>query len=335
MKKTTRSLPWIFFLAFIGLLSGVIASVCIFILFSPTSLTGSSFTGVPFDQQDRGSILDVSVVRHIHEQTVDVYTGAKNTRGFYNEGAFVGQGVLLTSDGLLVVHYPKERSRVFSQFEVVDFKGDVYTFEGATYDDVYELLYLDVTGTSFAVSAFIDPTLFTQTLSSWQVVRGEATSVLFDRVDLFYDPLTTYPLYASYPVLHISVPVSLNAPLFNNDGALVGFPGSDGRVVPSMIVEEDLSEALVQSSITQDMYGISGYYTAGHSTLNDKMTFVRGFYVTKSRHDVFFPHDVIVKVNGTPFDPYRFFMDIRRFTGDTFSVVVLRGGEEVEVVFVP
>jgi len=325
-----QNLRWIFFIFFIAILSGVAASLVtvawVAPIFTPTDYYGLT-------HENRGlNRPDSFVVKQTRQKVLNVYDRRKITdKSFYSEKALVGQAVMLSSDGWLVLFYPDYISGVEKNWDILDYQGVSYKVQKSFFDSVAKMVYCKIDGQGFRVVSFLPSDRLNADDSFWALNKGLSTIKLTAGAIDIKKFLTIWQPQFYWQVDSI---VDKGNWLFGQGGELVGVSGEDNKLIPAWVLENQLNSLLSNQTVSYKGLALKGYFVSSLKT-GDIWKEISGFYVTESAAIAGLNNigkgDVLIKINGQDVKPESLAEQILTAPNE-LEIVAYRKGEEVKVV---
>lgn len=301
-------------------------------------------TFFPFDQtQTIGPIravkqnrLDVEPLfeREIGERTVHIFdTRKKIDAQYYAEDGYIGNGVMLTSDGWLALPYDGQSLASLSQWEVVDGQGISHRIEDSLIDDVSGVLYLNIEGAGYRSAS----------LYEWRDLPEDEVFLSYD--ERTFRSLTigvSEPTLAgtSVPMWDLLPPVigesfeSQAGLIFAQNGQFVGFIDDEDQIIPSWMISHQLGNVLSSQNTSYTALPYRGQFIESMIT-DDGAEYFTGFYVaaspTTASTSTVGRGDVIVRINNEEITKKRLSEYILR-ASTPVTITVLRDGKEFDIV---
>ena len=253
---------------------------------------------------------------------------------YYSEAAFVGQAMMLTSEGWAVLYTPDYVPGVERHWESIDHKGMIFTVEKSFQDRVSGLVYLKIAGDGFRGDiSFLDWNTFDmgESLSSLSL-RGVVPAA-FDRLEENDEP-KQYELWKPRFSHTVVGDVSSGDVLIAENGDFIGFVNSDKKIIESWLISTQLQPLFEKEKNEYLALPIIGHRVEG-VVVDDMFENIHGFLVTKSNtkasSSAVGVGDVILRIEGLPFDEVTS-ARVMLFAPETILMQVLRDGEEVDLL---
>ncbi|MBP9761145.1 MAG: hypothetical protein KBD15_02810 [Candidatus Magasanikbacteria bacterium] len=335
-KETYRSLIVLGVLIVIAFVAAIAATLTTIAWIAPFSLGDTSLSSYrsPRSSDYTESVLDVQVEKQMQQRMVRVYdTREKIGQAYYAPSGLVGRAVMLTSSGWAVLHQSEYTPGEERYWESVNHQGIVFPINDVVFDPVSELVYINIEGDGF---------------------RGDVSFPDWNDIDVD-GPVFAVNEYGSRPFALGSFIASdtndvyaISAPRFfyqltgtgepgdimvSEAGAFLGFLHADNRLIPSWLMSSQLQELFANKKIAYTGLSVKGTTVRAYT---DESTFqaVHGLYVTQSSTrattSTLGVGDVIVRVNGIPFDEASVARHII-FAQSPVRVEVLRQGVVIEM----
>ena len=196
-----------------------------------------------------------------------------NIQQIYLPNDFLGNGIILTSDGLICTtdHVIKNLK---GNYYVVTDDNQIYQTQGLTQDPYSNLIFLKIETNNLSVVEFAqkEGLSVTDDVFVFRRVEGGGLSVSLGNIEnLSYREISsvddviesTESLSVYIRLTHGLKPEYLSAPLFNNQGKVVGLGILDesteeiNKVIPSSAIATALNQYLKTGKITRTYFGIN------------------------------------------------------------------------------
>jgi len=303
LRERIRTLPVLLLIILLAVLSGVSASLVVLVWVVPqdAAVFGPSVyrAGSVYDSPRTTSLPTVK------EKLLRVYAhAASSVDASYTLDSYIGDAVVLTSDGWAALYYPTYKEHHPQGWQALDSRGQVHTIVSSVFDDATGVLFVRWSGDDFRAISFLKDVDFSRQEVLFQ--HGElwkSTTVSLDRkaFGTSFDSLSTF---LSSPFLFVDdILAQPAAPLMSSDGQFIGFIGQDRRVVSSHYIDLVLPGLLQSNTIVYYTVPVSGTFveavTIGGFT---KSRF--GFVVTLSSDPLLLARDVVVAIDGKDFSVF-------------------------------
>lgn len=289
--------------------------------------------------KDRSQLSD-SLRHEIEEKIATVYS-QENTAGavgFLAVKNRIGQAVVVTSDGWMVMQKPSQLN--FKTWRLLFSDGSVYGVTKVFADNRSEILLLKVGAlpggkslsnvqfkvTSFAPKVKVNDDDFIFSNNRWQwayIQEAVAKNLVLPHLDTA--PTDTFLTSGSF------VPGSLS---FNNDGQLQGVVRSDGLLLPSFYIDLLSNRFLAaQEQFKYSSLGVEGWFSTEQPLLIKDQAVV-GFYVNRilATDNLLRVGDIVRKINGQIVDQTNLWYTVYNTPiGDMVKLQILRGEKELNV----
>lgn len=298
----------------IAFLSGIAGSLVIIQKYFPERGTSQTILTLKNEQEKSAgynlpavSVLDSQVAQRI----VRIFDGRKKVLGTaYPKNSFIGEAVLLTSDGWAVVYQKRFLEWQYANWEVVDFQGKSYRIEKNIYDRNTGLTYIKIDGEDFRSDIkFASESSVEKAGVVWVVAQTNRIPVLLGENISVKDDNSDYTIFDERFRREILADIEPGKIIMNEKGELYGFSDENGTLVEAREVAGQLNQ-LTQGGSPQ-YYGlpVSGYEVEvirnqGDSVNELGLYVYRGTSVRPSTSTVV-AGDIIIEVNGEPYSPER------------------------------
>lgn len=326
-----QNLKWIGFIFVAAFLSGVAAALVTVAWIVPIIQEPTGYYVGNYRTGNDSGFLDLAMARQIEQKTVQVVSQKLKINNFVGKQAEVTQAALLSSDGWAVAYYPTYFSGLEKDWQIVDSQGVTYGIEKIVYDDTAKLLYIKISGQGFRINSFVDWSGVGDEVS-WWMPGSDWQSVAVSRIKNVGEKIVA--------VNHLTLFYKTNNPdivrgalLFSSNGDFSGIIDKDGLVIPSWLVENQISSLLEKKKTTYSTIAWRGFWINGVEQ-DGKVASLKGFYVSElgAKATVAGLHagDVILKIDGQSVVDHTLAKQI--FSAPKqFNVVVWRKGEEVDL----
>ncbi len=326
-----QSLPGFFIILVIAVIAGASAALIATSWMLPSFLPEESVRVYNKDVLKDKQIVDPFIVRHANERTIKIFDKRRKVgQTFYSDDALILETSLLSSDGWAVGAYPSYLSGEEWSWEAVDSEGNVYDIEKKIFDRTTGLLYIKYEGSGFRIFSFFQWDNFPDHLFVWGL-KNKSVAQTFLRDIKKTTTNRIYSISGQHFFYNTESFVS-GATVLDEQGALVGFVGKNGKIIPSFWIENHLPAILSGSSINLKGLPVTGSYidVGLQDKENQRTGDISGFYVSHRGSTPLRTGDVIISINDknihSVFTPYHI-LD----APDDFSLSVLRGGKEIEL----
>lgn len=324
-----QSLPWIFVVVTIAMLSGVAAGLATAAWVLPSLQTSDTAGAVRGGGKQVQFIApDVVLKKTISQRVLTLYDKTKRRAGVaYAPEAVVGHAAVLSSDGWAVASLPAYRVGAEQQWELIDFQGIAYEPNDVIVDPVTGLVYINIAAEGLPIVSFRqhDQLQVGEVLWAHSPGRWEQTQVS-GMVRTAAVPWQIWEPSLRHSLTENVVSGSL---LVTSQGHLSGFVDKEQTIVDIEMVQRQLSHLLQEQKLVYRIVPWYGYMVDG-AFVEDVYQRRPGFLVTQDRQGTLEVGDIIIAVDGESVRKQsvsRLVLD----AADVFSVVVLRDGEEVIV----
>jgi hypothetical protein len=336
LKETYRFVWSVLFLVLIAFITSVAATLTTIAWIAPFSVTDTSYTL----RANRASLesaahIDPMLEKQVRQRLVRVYnTKQKVQNEYYSEAAFVGQAMMLTSEGWAVMYTSNYSRGAEKHWEIVDHQGIIFTVEKSFQDSVSGLVYIKIAGDGFRGDiSFLDWNTFdmSESLSSLSL-RGVVPAA-FDRLEENSES-KQYELWKPRFFHTIVGDVSSGDVLIAENGAFVGFVNSDKKIIESWLISTQLQPLFEKEKNEYKALPLTGYRVEG-VVVDDMFENIHGFLVTKSNtkasSTTVGAGDVILRIEGLPFDEVTS-ARVMLFAPETILMQVLRDGKKLDML---
>ncbi len=267
------------------------------------------------------------------ERIASVYAGEEINRGvkFLPQKNFLGQAVMMSSDGWLALYLPRPAGN-YRNWQVVLSDGAVYGVDKMLPDKITGLAFLhlapsadkpDAT-THFNVAALADKL---ETAADLYVFDGQnwqwTTKVSDLNVAEIYPHLDSAPLSRA----RIDFDSALGQAVINAQGRLAGFVVGERTVLPFQYIAQLLPGVLNDQKIIYPTLGVEGWYSAQQPVVVGSSK-VAGFFVTKSA-GALRAGDIILEFNGQVADSDKIWYNVK--AGEIVKLKVARAGKILDL----
>lgn len=326
--RNTGLILLLFFLAFFsGLTGAIVYSAWLAPSFSPDYLirTQNNF------ERNQSEAPDLAFVKQTRQKIISLYDKRKKIdSNYYSEEALVGETVAVSSDGWAVAELNSFSLGQEKNWEGLDSQGIFYKIEKAVYDSTSKLLFVKFNGDGFRIVSFADYKKVDYGTPVWVYKNGQWQA----------NELNDYKLLNSKKTFAIgfwrfwrtlTIPAFAGGLIFDNQGYLLGFSTADNFVLPSSLVENQISYILSSQNVKYFGLNINGYLIS-KTIKNNNWVDLQGFYISEitSRKGVekLLKGDVIIEINNELINQYNLPMQINS-APDQFDLIVLRQGKEL------
>ncbi|PIR03817.1 MAG: hypothetical protein COV59_04065 [Candidatus Magasanikbacteria bacterium CG11_big_fil_rev_8_21_14_0_20_39_34] len=323
-REKMRSFIWLCVLIFVAFLAGLSATLSVVAWVLPGYFnsntpvqTSSLHPRTTFDENTYNALLHT-----IRQRTVRVYDiHHKQSEGVYNTEAFLGNAVLLSSDGWVAMRRTDGITSLgASSLEMVDHLGKVYKVSRVVRDPLKNIVYFKmatVQGDLFYVVSLAKPNALdvaTWSLQDRQLVEAERISGT--------SSVASHFLWEKIPPDFTSEGL-VGTLLFNSQGDFVGFVDNSGAVLSSYYISLALPNLLLNGRVDYFHIPVMGKVVEIATGVSSAQF---GFVVTTPYEDLK-KGDVIVSVNGRPYNPALF--TLFDFVQEHSYTLSVRRGEEM------
>lgn len=189
---------------------------------------------------------EISVVRKVKNVTTEVFLKSQILEnGYYGEGALVGNGIMLTSNGWGVVYSPQLANvGVIPELTIRDTQGIWYKPDTVIADKKNGLVYFKLTGNEFYVTSFPDwrtlgsgREVWTYSGREWRGrVMGDIEKISKETIFAVADERVRFALS---PVSSINTGIVLS-----DVGDFLGFSDTEGKLHDAWIIEYSIPKLL-------------------------------------------------------------------------------------------
>ncbi len=304
--KKMQNIKFIIVVTFLALIAGVTGASIMIGWVWPMRGEADRFTISYYRSTAARKQLEDSILQEIFSRTVLVYSNSSLFNGVetVQRDNFVGRGIVVSSDGWLVVYSPEFKDSA-KNWRVVTNEGKSVGLEKAVYDQVNRMLFLKVSTTSsqyFKKQAeFVDG-----------ANNGDAAYV--------YDNNTwNYTMIESQRISNASLPhrdgifsqhyilsndFSSGDVVINAQGKVVGVVVEKNNVMPSSAFTHLISSVLNNATLQYRSLGAEGWFDSEQPVFINHLR-VQGFFVDKiiSKESVLKRGDVLMSIDNQVVDP--------------------------------
>ena len=275
--------------------------------------------------------LEDRVRQEVSQRVVTVHRGSAVLSGANYLNKKIGDGILLSSDGWLVMYAP-QYDGVYKNILVALKDGSIYQAQNAVWDKYAGMLYIKIQNEQFKVVGFIDENDVPDEIFVWQN-------------DSWYHGIALYPLF-DYKIPHIdTAPIerySINSTFvagsvaINKQGRIVGFMSENNLLIPSTYITRMLSGVLSGQVVSYPSLGVEGWFSEEQAifAIPENQTKageqLQGFLVSSVLSSSSLRKgDIILEVNGriVSFDNLWYIIS----SNESVNARVLRNDKEIEL----
>jgi len=273
--------------------------------------------------------------RKIKQSMFAIYdTREKVNSNFYKESAYLGEAMILSSDGWAVVGDLGDKLLSKRYWEVVDAQGTAYKIKKFVFDTVSGLTYFKVDGEGFRVTAFYQWNGGEEDQIFWSVAHDNWQEIFLAKPALKAEAEDIFTLWQPRYVYGMALKNNPGVIILSAQGELAGFVSADGNLTPDWLIENQLSNLLSQGEIVYSGLSYQGYLVEAIES-SEGVKALSGFYVTyspdKLASSTVGVGDVIVKINNKPIDKTDLSRQVLLAPAE-FFITVLRGETEDDIM---
>jgi len=331
-RAFTQRIQWFIAIIALSLVAGSVGAIITVSRIMPFGYTES---GVVIRGQSSGMLRaryaepDTTVVRRVRSASVEVFqvSGAVLSGQYYVSDAYVGTGVLLSSNGWGVVYAPELLSETTNpRISVRDHQNVWYSPTSIVVDRTLGLIYFRLSGNEFHVISFPDWRTFEPGLESWVFGRGMwKQSMLGSKVRLSENQLFDIN---ERRLTHRFVDIADHRGIVVNQyGQILGFVDQNGFLQEAWMIEYSIPSLLETGVLPATSLRWKGYMVETFE--EGKM--VHGFLVDTV--SVTIPAvrrgDIIRMINGSAIDEHTLHRAIRE---PSVTITIWRDGELFDIL---
>lgn len=331
-RAFTRRIQWFVVVIIVSLSAGVVGAIVTVSSIVPFGYTDS---GVLVRGQSSGTLRaqsvepDTSVVRRVKSSTVEVFraSGAITAGQYYASDAYVGTGVLLSSNGWGVVYAPELISGGSNpKITVRDYQNVWYTPTEIVVDNMFNLIYFRLLGNEFHVASFPDWRTLEPGLETWVFGRGVwKQNALGSRVRISESQV--FDISDRRLTNRFVGIVDHVGPVVNQYGQVLGFVDRDGYLQDAWMIEYTIPSLLESRILPKTTLGLRGYMVETF----EEGKIMYGFFVDTVSTPILTVRrgDIIRMINGNVIDEYTLHRAVRE---SSVTMTVLRDGELFDIL---
>lgn len=272
---------------------------------------------------------EAAVIRKVKNSTVEVFLAREIlANGYYGRNAWVGDGVMLSSNGWGVVYAPKIANGSVPSLRMRDTQGTWYTPTSIVPDTVHGFIYFKLEGTEFYVASFPDWRIVESGMAVWVYERGSwKHQVLGART--YIDGSLSFRVSEERQRFELSPSgLSETGIVVSDTGNVLGFVDDEGRLHDAWMVEYSIPRLLGEGALTESVVDWTGSMV---ETIEEGKT-VFGFLLESlggSESTGLKRGDIIRTINGMPIDEYTVHRMIR---ATPVSLQVWRNGQISDIL---
>ncbi len=281
------------------------------------------------------SQMEEQVRIEMNDRMVMIYSEQKTVHavGYLDEKNKLGEGVVLTSDGWVVMTESGEESS-YKNWRVVLQNKSIFRVEKILTDRTSGLVYLklavldkniEFNNTQFKAINFNNDLL--KSGDSLYVGENGQWYGAIVRLSRSQAKQLPHPDFVPTTFYELNVGVKPGRILANGQGRIVGISLGDGTVLPAQYISRTLDSILAKGKITFPTFGIEGWYNTERPIVIGTES-ISGFLVTKGS-DAIKTGDVLIEVNGKIVDEVDLWYNMTNNKSARFKV--WRAGKSLEI----
>jgi len=323
-----QNIRWILLFALLAFLAGICAAIITGVWILPSNENNNVWFGNNIDARTISyNSPDPFFIKQTEQRFFTIYDKRKKTaEKIYSAESFIGQAVIISSDGWAAAYVPNYFFGWEKNWEIVDYQNNIFSVDKVVLDAFSQVLYFKIETQGSRVVSF--PTwdklqmgafVWTVTEEKWQEnYIKENNRIKTDKSFYIWDQQYHYSLVKT---------VSPGSLLIDEQGNFIGFVDDNGLLVAGWLVEQQVNNLL-----SKGVLGYNNVNWKGHlvKIIKDNGASINGFYLnsvgTKSV-TALKAGDVILKINGKNIEASSITENIW-LSPNEFEVVFLRNGEE-------
>lgn len=272
---------------------------------------------------------ETSLVRKVKNSTVSVFLDTEIlSSGYYGREAWVGDGIMLSSNGWGVVHAPGLTKTALPKLRMRDTQGTWYTPASVIVDSEYSLIYFKLTGNEFYVASFPDWRILDSGMSVWVYEQGGWKHQTLGTLSYVEDSVI-FRAESERQRFKLSPEGLSDAGIVISDtGSVLGFIDSEGRLQDAWMIEYSIPR-LLESGVLEKK-GIDWSGSMVETIEEGKRVF--GFLVDmpgSSSDEGLKRGDIIRLINGNPIAEHTLYRAVR---APQLTVQIWRGGQIYDIL---
>ena len=328
-----QSVPAFVLIILVSLLAGAAGALVVAAWFVPVEfLPGQTFYSVGSNKVESVS-LETDVESASRVRVMRVFDKRKLVKSVaYRDSAKVFEAATLSSDGWAVAYVPNYTYGSERYWEGRDIQGVAYDIGQVVFDPFLSLVYIqfaDIGTRPFQVDSGDDIVadslvwlLKDNTIK--QAVLGDFFGPDGDSAHSIWNPVYKFALKDVW---------ESGSLVLNEQGHFVGFVGSEDDLIPGWIVQLQFFSLLEEEKIVYKSIPWKGYIV-DNVLKNDVLRRQQGFYISqlgrRQLESGARVGDIVIRIDGKDVNSISLARSVL-LAPDTFTVTVLRGGEEVEL----
>lgn len=326
-----QNIRWILLFALLAFIAGLSAALIAVTWIMPQYET----TGVLVNNNNRAisyNTPDPFLIKQSEQRLFTIYDKRKKTEDkIYSEESFVGQAVIISSDGWAASYVPDYFFGWEKNWEIVDYQNNIFSVTKVVWDDFSQMLYFKIDTQGARVVSFpIWSDLRTGSFV-WTVFGGEWQDNYIKENNKIKTDKSFY-IWNSQYYYSLSGSVVPGSMLLDEQGNFVGFVDSDGLLIPGWLVEKQTNNLLSTGVLSYNSVSWKGHVV---KVARENGVSLNGFYldsvVTKTSTTTLGVGDVILKVNNKYVEADSIAQNIW-LSPDEFEVWALRDDQEMSFV---
>lgn len=320
-RQTMKTLPWIIGMMVISILSGLVTALAVVTWFYPQLVTNTTFYGGVREAQEN-VVVDATLERFVTDRVVRLYDISKKINNtYYPADAYIGDALLLSSDGWVVLYDPTGSFATPARWEAIDSQGIVSAIETIVIDPNEPFTYMKLEGEGYRVTSFYQWSNPVDEALLWAVDEGSWVPVQTDGLEqlVLNNNVAITDRTVAYKLDRAVAPGTY---LLDASGNFVGFSDEDGYLLPSWLVERQVGALLANGQIDSFALPYAGTVVAS-SVVDGSIEPLVGFYVftspTQPSSSTIGVGDLIVRIQNQP------------FTAETLPFVIATAPSEMQV----
>lgn len=320
----------------IGFLAGLAATLTAFAWIIPYDVNLLAFQR-PVRQVSLGvdNSFDTSMRHSVRQRMVTLYDGEKKlSAGLYREDGKLAHGLVLSSDGWIVLPYVEAVFTSGVSVEVIDHLGKVYDAKEVVADPLGQFLYMKINGQGMSVVEFED---FEEaiTMKEFHVFDGAYWSdVVVSGLSLTSETGLMDAWKPGYD-FRLLPEAKQNSFVYSQNGKFIGVVGERSNLIFADVVGKQLASLSVDGKIDMDILPVRGMFVSIHDP-KFSQDYPQGFYVSeyeKTWKDAILQSgDVIVSIEGDSVIPQAMAQQLYSASGSNMELDVIRNGKLVRIV---
>ncbi|PLX28866.1 hypothetical protein C0581_00700 [Candidatus Parcubacteria bacterium] len=334
MRTLWSNIRNVIFFIFVSILAGVTGALITSAWIEPTFYPNQNLYFVDRTPQLYGANQrpDVSVAQRFNASTLRLFDKTQVVNeGMYPESSYIGQVVMLSSNGWGVTYMPDFNLSYSTRFDAVSNHGAHYEIEKSLFDAKTGFVYLKFVGNDFRVMSFPEWDVFNSGSEVWSVHDTEwKFRIVGDRDVMSNPPFVSDRDVSSF---HIEPGFSQEGVVLTSQGQLLGFVDTQDVLHSAWSVEHHMPMVLGSGQLDDFVSTWMGYmvYNNDMNPSGDEPR--EGFYITSAgnRPRGLRIGDLLLQINGKKVSEHSLSRAILS-APEEFVVSVWRKGEEFDII---